>query len=125
MAHIVIYEANDLMRGLLREWLSDAGYRVSALTPEEAPSAGRADLVIASLYRPRQNGAELVHDIQAAHPGAPVIALSAQFRSGLSAIGSTARALGVEHVIAKPLLRADLLGAVCAILSSQRGAPGR
>jgi hypothetical protein len=28
MSNVVIYEENDLMRGLLAEWLSEAGYRV-------------------------------------------------------------------------------------------------
>jgi len=124
MAHIVIYEANDLMRALLREWLSEAGYRVSALAPGETAPEGPADLVIASIYMPKQGGAQLVRDIQAAHPGTPVIAISAQFRSGLPAAGSTARTLGAEQVMAKPLARGDLLTAVCAILSPPRGAPG-
>ena len=31
MSDIVIYEDNDLMRALLQEWLSKAGYRTAAL----------------------------------------------------------------------------------------------
>ena len=33
MSDIVIYEDNDLMRSLLQEWLSEAGYRVRAGPP--------------------------------------------------------------------------------------------
>jgi len=116
MNHIVLHEENDLMRALLKEWLSEAGYRVSAPAPRETPPDGAADLVIVSVSRPRQAGAEVVREIRATHPGAPVIALSSQFRSGLSDNGATARALGVEQVIAKPLSRANLLDSIRAIL---------
>lgn len=112
------------MRALLKEWLSDAGYGVSAISPGQAALGGKTDLVLASLSMPKQGGAQLVRAIRAAHPGAPVIALSAQFRSGLSAAGSTAQALGVQQVIAKPLSRAELLTAVCATLSRARSATG-
>ena len=123
MPYIVIYEENDLMRALLKEWLSEAGYRVRAAAPREAQLGGTADLVIVSVYMPKNGGAHLVREIQAAHPGAPMIALSGQFRSGLSAAGATAQALGVQQVIAKPLSRADLLAAVCAIMPPLLGEP--
>jgi DNA-binding response OmpR family regulator len=116
MPDIVIYEDNDLMRALLEEWLSKAGYRVCAATECSASDAGAADLVIVSLYMPKEAGPRRVGEIQAAHPDTPVIALSAQFRAGLSANGTTARTLGVQQVIAKPLTCADLLAAVRAII---------
>jgi len=104
------------MCALLQEWLREAGYRVRA----DASREGTADLVIVSIYMPKHVGAQRVREIQAAHPGTPLIAISVQFRSGLSAIGSTAEALGVQRVIAKPLTRCDLLEAVRAVI----GAPG-
>ena len=45
-----------------------------------------------------------------------MIAISAQFRAGLSTAGTTAQTLGVEQVIAKPLTRDSLLGTVRAII---------
>jgi CheY-like chemotaxis protein len=116
MSGIVIYEDNDLMCALLEEWLRAAGYRVHAGTP----SGGAADLVIVSLYMPKHSGAQRVQEIQAAHPDAPMIAISGQFNSGVPAAGSTAQALGVQQVIAKPLTRADLLEAVHTVI----GPPG-
>ncbi len=56
---------------------------------------------------PKHAGAQLVRETQAAHPGTPLIAISGQFRSGLSTNGATAQSLGVQQVIAKPLTRAD------------------
>jgi DNA-binding NtrC family response regulator len=116
MMDIVIYEEDDLMRGLLKEWLTDAGYRVRRATAHGALIPGAADLVIASIYMPKNAGTRLVDEIRAAHPGTPLIAISAQFRAGLSTTGPTAQSLGVAQVIAKPLTRTALLGAVGAII---------
>jgi CheY-like chemotaxis protein len=117
MPNIVIYEENDLMRALLAEWLSEAGYRVYAAASHDLHS-GRmeADLVIVSVYMPKHAGAQLVREIRAMHPATPLIAISGQFLQGLSANGAIAQALGVQQVIAKPLTRVDLLGAVRAII---------
>jgi CheY-like chemotaxis protein len=120
MSSIVIYEENDLMRALLEEWLSEAGYRVHAAASHDLRSGRPADLIIVSVYMPKQSGAQFVREIQARHPGVPLIAISGQFLPGLSANGAIAHALGVRQVIAKPLARSDLLGAVRAII----GAPG-
>jgi len=116
MSDIVIYEENDLMRALLEEWLSGAGYCVHAAASHDPQGGGLADLVIVSVYMPKHAGAQLVREIQAVHPGTPLIAISGQFRSGLSANGAIAQTLGVQQVIAKPLTRTDLLGAVRAII---------
>ena len=108
------------MRALLKEWLSAAGYRVRDGAPPAAQPEGTEDLVIASVYMPKRAGAQLLREVQAAHPGTPVIAISGQFRSGLPAVGATAQMLGVQRVLAKPLSRGDLLEAVRAMI----GPPG-
>jgi len=117
MCSIVIYEADDLMRGLLQEWLTCAGYRVSAVTPC-GPAPLEADLVIANIEMPKHMGSRATDKIRAAYPGTPIIAISAQFRAGLSTGGTTAQALGVAQVIAKPLTRNALLAAVSAIIEA-------
>ena len=118
MASIVIYEEDDLMRALLEEWLRNAGYRVHGVAQRTAPAQVHADLVIVSLYMPKHAGAQLLCEIRAAHPGTPLIAISAQFRSGLSTAGATAQTLGVAQVIAKPLTRDALLATVRAIIGT-------
>ena len=99
------------MRGLLTEWLTAAGYAVVA---------HGADLVIVDLYMPRQAGVEVVRSVQHAHPGTPVIAISAQFRAGVDGSWWAARALGVRQLIAKPFTRSELLGAVRAVIGPAR-----
>jgi DNA-binding response OmpR family regulator len=116
MKQIVIYEEDYLTRTLLQEWLSEAGYDVYLSTPRDANCKWTADLVIASVYMPKHAGAQWVGDIKRAHPTAPLIAISGQFRSGLSAGGATAQSLGVQQVIAKPLIHRDLLEAVQGII---------
>jgi DNA-binding response OmpR family regulator len=120
MSNIVIYEDNDLMRALMQEWLSSAGYRVRTEASDLTSDPGRAALVIVSIYMPKHSGPQLVREVQAAHPGTPLIAISGQFRARISTVGATAQTLGVQQVIAKPFTRADLLAAVRAII----GAPG-
>jgi DNA-binding response OmpR family regulator len=117
MSSIVIYEADYLMRGLLREWLVGAGYRVSTGIPWGSSRHVEADLVIANIEMPKHMGSRVTEEIRAAHPGVPIIAISAQFRAGLSTTGTTARTLGVAQVIAKPLSRDALLAAVRAIIA--------
>jgi DNA-binding response OmpR family regulator len=116
MKHIVIYEEDYLTRALLREWLSEAGYRVHLSTSGDENRQWTADLAVVSVYRPKHAGARWARDIEKAHPGTPLIAISGQFRSGLSSNGATAQSLGVQYVIAKPLIRRDLLEAVRGII---------
>ena len=114
---ILIYEEDHLTRALLQQWLGEAGYRVHIGTSCDADDRP-ADLVIVNVYMPKHAGAQCIRNIQSAYPNTPLIAISGQFRSGLSAAGATAQTLGVQQVIAKPLLRADLLEAVRAIIGT-------
>jgi DNA-binding NtrC family response regulator len=115
MSTIVVFEEDPLMRALLQEWLCSAGYHVPDARPDKQ-IPGRADLVIASISSPKHAGACLLQEIQASYPGTPLIALSGQFRGGLSNAGTTARSLGAAQIIAKPLTRDTLLGAVHAMI---------
>jgi DNA-binding response OmpR family regulator len=117
MRAIVIFEEDDLMYDLLREWLTRAGYSVRGPSPRFEPST-RFDLVIVSIEAPKVEGDARIHALQREHPGVPIIALTCRARSGLSCEGETARALGVHWVMAKPLTRHALLAAVEALIGS-------
>jgi DNA-binding response OmpR family regulator len=58
----VVHEKNDLMRALLQEWLGDAGsrVRVRANTTRDVRDADAVDLVVVSVYMPKQSGARPV-----------------------------------------------------------------
>jgi DNA-binding response OmpR family regulator len=115
---IVIYEEDFLTRTLLEEWLGEAGYRVRVGNRCNPDSDAPCDLVILSVYMPKQGGAQCVRGVQEAHPDTPVIAISGQFRPGLSADGATAQKLSVRQVVAKPLSRQELLESVRGIIGS-------
>src|SRR5437879_8875949 len=107
------------MVGVRWECLSAAGYAILGRSPNGS-AAGAPDLVIVNLYMPRQAGVDAVRSVQQAHPGIPVIAISAQFRAGLDSSWWAARALGVRQLIAKPFTRSDLLKAVQAVIGPAR-----
>ena len=115
---IIIYEEDFLTRTLLEEWLGEAGYGVRVGNRCNPAADGPCDLVIVSVYMPKNGGARCVRGIQEAHPETPVIAISGQFRPGLSAAGATAQKLSVRQVVAKPLMRQELLESVRGIIKS-------
>jgi DNA-binding response OmpR family regulator len=115
--NILIYEEDALNRGLIEEWLRSAGYRVRTGNRCDPGGDGTCDLVIVSVCLPKQSGAACTRDIHAAHAGTPVIAISGHFRPGLPAAGSAARLLRVDQVVAKPLVRQELLESVRGILA--------
>lgn len=114
--NIVVYEEDFLTRTLLEEWLGEAGYRVRVGNRCNPGADGPCDLVIVSVYMPKHGGAECLRGIQGSHPATPVIAISGQFRPGLAADGATAQKLNVRQVVAKPLMRQELLESVRGII---------
>jgi CheY-like chemotaxis protein len=116
MSGIVVIEEDRLMRGLLVEWLSAAGYSVHAAASGDIRAPDKADLVIVDVYMPRHEGANRLRAVKAAHPETPLIAISGQFRPGLVGACTAADALGVRQVIAKPFSRRDLLAAVHGVI---------
>jgi DNA-binding response OmpR family regulator len=114
--NILIYEEDLLTRALLEEWLTQAGYRVRIGNRCDPSADGPCDLVILSVYLPKQSGAECTRDVQSAHAATPIIAISGHFRPGLASAGSAAKMLRVAQVVAKPLIREELLDSVRGIL---------
>jgi CheY-like chemotaxis protein len=112
MSSIVVIEEDKLMRELLMEWLSAEGYSVRTAAPGYARVSAKVNLVIVDVYMPRYEGAKTLRAVKAAYPETPLIAISGQFRPGLVGCCTTADALGVQQVVAKPFTRCDLLAAV-------------
>jgi DNA-binding response OmpR family regulator len=120
MTCIAIHEPDDLMQSLLAEWLREAGYNVHSLPATPFEGYRPVDLVILSLQSPKRDGSGLIRAVRALHPDTPLIALSAQFHSGLPSTGSTARTLGVARVLPKPTSRDELLTAVESVVAGTR-----
>ena len=117
---VVVIEEDELLRALVAEWLTGAGYRVLAGTPAAPPAGDNAALVIVDLFMPRSDGADVVRGVQRRHPHATVIATSAQFDAGVRGSWRVARELGAWRLIAKPFSREELLGTVRAAVGRPR-----
>jgi DNA-binding response OmpR family regulator len=109
---IVLIEHDLLMRRLLKEWLTAAGYAVREAPLRNGTNHDGIDLIIVDVYMPRESGARIIRAVQRTYPGAPIIAISGQFRPGLAHSGSAARALGARRLLPKPFSREDLLSTV-------------
>lgn len=65
-------------------------------------------VIVTDLQMPRVGGLELIEELLAVFPDAPIIAVSGKSREGLS----TAKRLGAHTVLPKPVDRDALLAAV-------------
>jgi DNA-binding NtrC family response regulator len=115
---ILIIEHDDLIRGLLEEWLGAAGYSTRHARACDSDSGEAADLVITDIFMPKLGCQGALTKIKIAHPKAKIIAISAQFRSGLGCSTEVARQLNVFRALSKPFSRTDLLDAVEAAIGS-------
>ena len=116
MGHIVTIEPDELIRGLLEGWLRDAGYTVVIGDYEKRAREDEPLLVIANVPSPRPQE-PLMRALGRLY-SAPILALSARFRRGLSPSTEAARRLGVRKVLPKPFTQEELLEAVRASLEA-------
>jgi len=116
MIEVLVVDDDALMRELLAEWLSEAGYRVRQA--ENGANALRmlrsrpAALLITDMDMPGRDGAQTLDDARRMLPGLAVIAISGGARDGRQNWAATALKLGAAKALAKPLERHDLLAAV-------------
>ena len=120
MDEIVVVDDDALIRELLVEWLSAAGYRVrpaetgsDALQMLRGKSAG---LLITDMDMPGRDGAQTLDEARRLQPGLAVIAISGGARKSKRDWVAIAHELGASSTLAKPFERADLLAAVAKIL---------
>ncbi len=117
---ILVIEDDPILRDLLGEWLLAAGYRVT-LAPEGRSGIAQARdhrpaLVVTDMHMPCVGGATVISEITRIYPGIPVIAVSAHFRSDRGPTPEEAVALGAACTLAKPFKRADMVGAIAALV---------
>ncbi len=110
---IAVVEEDDALRELVRRWLEGAGHVVEAHAVAEP--LGDIELVIAEIANPRDAAALLARLAQPALD-APVLLLSARFRSGQGDSAHLADELGVSAVLPKPFTQRQLLAAVAKAL---------
>jgi DNA-binding response OmpR family regulator len=109
-SYIVVIETDELIRGLLEGWLTDAGYAVIIGDYDKRACEDQPCLVIADIANPVRDE-PLMRSVQGLY-ASPILLLSARFRRGLGESGEAARRLGVKKVLPKPFTRGELLSAV-------------
>ena len=121
MTEILVADDDALMRGLIAEWLNQAGYRVrQAETGSAALQMLRnqpAGLLITDMDMPGRDGAQTLGEARRMLPGLAVIAISGGARDGMRNWAAAARGQGAAITLAKPFERQDLLAAVEEIVS--------
>jgi len=124
MIEVLVVDDDALMRGLLAEWLSAAGYRVRQA--ENGATALRmllsrpAGLLITDMDMPGRDGAQTLDEARRMLPGLAVIAISGGARDGRRNWAATALKLGAAKALAKPFERQDLLAAVAEVVPRDR-----
>jgi DNA-binding response OmpR family regulator len=110
---IAVIEGDDSIRELVRQWLVDAGHFVEAYSsPMRVDSI---DLIIADVASPREAGPLLA--LLRLGSDAPVLLLSARFRTGQEGSVQLANELDVNCVLPKPFTKRQLISAVRQSLS--------
>jgi CheY-like chemotaxis protein len=116
MTEVLVVDDDALMRGLLAEWLGEAGYRVreaengtKALQMLRSRPAG---LLISDMDMPGRDGAQTIDEARRMQPGLAVIAISGGGRDGRQNWAAKALKLGATTALAKPFEKSALLAAV-------------
>ena len=114
MAHILLIEETEAVRGLFRGILEQAGYVVrEASTGSEGIRLFRdspSDVVITDMYMPDGDEFEVMSTLQREVPVPKIIVFSGQ--SSKAEILSAAKLMGADLVLAKPVTMDELLKAV-------------
>jgi CheY-like chemotaxis protein len=117
---VLVIDDDAVMRELVADWLEAAGFRVhqAANCQSGLDRACHAEpqLIVTDMCMPGASGAAAIAKLKHMHPGARVIAVSGHFNSGHGVSAEAALAAGAERALAKPLKRAEFIGAVAALL---------
>ena len=116
MNDILVVDDDVLLRGMVAEWLSQAGYSVREAAHGDAALAllrrAPARLLITDMQMPYLDGAEMLAVVSREFPAMAVIAMSGHFDAGMGFTSDTAIHQGARNVLTKPFGRDDLLRVV-------------
>jgi CheY-like chemotaxis protein len=116
---ILVIDDDPLMRDLITDWLEGAGYHVLKATDCSAACTALEShpaLVVSDMWMPGPCGAEAIRWMRSKHPQLQLIAVSGHFGSGQGTTPQDAMNAGAARTLAKPVKRAELLGAVAELI---------
>jgi DNA-binding response OmpR family regulator len=124
MPRILIIEDDPLTREWLESLLTRNGYSVELAGNGKEGVAlfmrSPADLVITDIVMPEKDGIETITDLKRHHPGVKVIAISGGDRRPENVSRTylnSAKLLGANRIMQKPIENADILAAVHDLLN--------
>jgi two-component system cell cycle response regulator CpdR len=122
MAHILLAEDDDSLRGFLRRALEKRGHDVCAVRDGEeaadAMASDRFDLILADIVMPGIDGIELAHRAREKWPDLPIM-----FITGFAAVALRARNEfeGRTKIMSKPFHLRELVEEVEKALAHEGG----
>jgi CheY-like chemotaxis protein len=121
MARVLVIDDDPLFREIVREMLAHAGHEVvlaeNGAVALRLPAEPRPDLAIVDMLMPERDGIQTIGDLKARWPTAKLVAVSAGARGlepGL--LLRTAKSLGVDATLAKPIDAAAFTQLVSSLL---------
>jgi two-component system OmpR family response regulator len=121
--HILVVDDDTEIRSLLRDYLQQQGYRVTAVADGKglraAVDTSRPDLIILDLMLPGEDGLTLCRELRA-RSEVPVIMLTARGEETDRIVGLE---LGADDYVAKPFSPRELLARIKSVLRRARSLP--
>ena len=121
MSHILVIDDEEKVGAVLCRYLERAEYTTNvARNGKEGLRLfleNPADLVIVDIFMPDMDGLEVIRTLKKETPECRVIAISGGGQMGMPDFLPTARKLGAQHILKKPIRSAELLAIVGEMLA--------
>lgn len=122
--HLLVVDDDREIRNLLTEYLTQAGFRVTAVgdgkAMRRAMEANRIDLVVLDLMLPGEDGLSLCRDLRTRSNSLPVLMLTARGDEVDRIVGLE---MGADDYLAKPFNPRELLARIKTILRRAQALP--
>ena len=122
-AQILVIDDDAIRRDLMTDWLEAAGYAVHKAMDCNAACAALErgpTLVVSDMWMPGPCGPAAIAFLKQNCPDTKLIAVSGHFGSGQGCSAQDALGAGAARALAKPVKRAELLGAVAELIGPPR-----
>lgn len=122
--HLLVVDDDREIRNLLTEYLSQSGFRVTAVgdgkAMRRALESNRIDLVVLDLMLPGEDGLSLCRDLRTRSNSLPVLMLTARGDEVDRIVGLE---MGADDYLAKPFNARELLARIKSILRRAHALP--
>ena len=126
---VLVVDDDTLMRELLAEWLSEAGYRVrhadNGETALRTLRRQHVGLLVTDMDMPDRDGAQILIEAHRIQPNLSVIAISGRALDDTRNWAAAMLEFGAAKALAKPFERRELLAAVEEITARDNSGAAR